>query len=158
MKKIDEIFAENVKARRKALGYSQEKLANLAGFDISTVQRFEARTRWPSPENVQRLADALECEPSALYQTGLPANVKPTVKQALAALNAHFAHEDLHASLHAPARKSAGPKPVPTPGQELIDLAKLLDGEAAALFRDQIRRFLEIQEAKNRGDSGAGAG
>ncbi len=125
MKKIDEIFAENVKARRKSLGYSQEKLAALAGFDISTIQRYEKPSRWPSPDEVDRLAKALRLDdPSALYQSGGISQAKPTIREALAAINSHFQYELMHMEFHKPMRaKVETPQGDP---RELVEVSAIL--------------------------------
>ena len=44
---------------RAARGWSQGKLAQVAGFDPSTVSRLESGARAPERETVDRLADAM---------------------------------------------------------------------------------------------------
>ncbi|WP_348650897.1 helix-turn-helix transcriptional regulator [Streptomyces sp. HNA39] len=46
--------------RRRALGYSQEKLAQLLGVDRTTVGRWENGRVHPQPPQRRGLADALE--------------------------------------------------------------------------------------------------
>ena len=52
-------FGELLTRLRSARGWSQGKLANQAGIDPSSVSRFEAGSRAPERDTVNRLADAL---------------------------------------------------------------------------------------------------
>jgi putative transcriptional regulator len=54
------VFAAVVRRRRKALGLSQERLADRAGFDRRSVNRIERASYSPSLDRVSQLADALE--------------------------------------------------------------------------------------------------
>jgi transcriptional regulator with XRE-family HTH domain len=55
-------LAEQVAARRKALGLSQSDLAELTGTTQSAVARLEAGARPPKIDTLLRLASALDCE------------------------------------------------------------------------------------------------
>ncbi len=55
-----------VRGRRKALEISQESLALLAGIDRSHMGRIERGERNVTLLNLLRIADALDCQPSAL--------------------------------------------------------------------------------------------
>lgn len=52
-------FGQAVRARRKSLGLSQEKLAERAGCDRQSINRVENAQYSPSLDRVFRLADAL---------------------------------------------------------------------------------------------------
>lgn len=73
MKPIAEILAENVKRLRKERGLTQEALAESAktGDDKSlsfrTIQQIEYGERWPGPETVAALAEALGVQQDALF-------------------------------------------------------------------------------------------
>lgn len=53
-------FAATVRARRKSLGLSQEKLAEKAGCDRQSINRVENAAYSPSLDRIFKLADALE--------------------------------------------------------------------------------------------------
>lgn len=54
-----EYFGRAVRARRKALGLSQEQLAEAAGFDRASINRVEQAKFSPSLHRMLLLADAL---------------------------------------------------------------------------------------------------
>jgi DNA-binding SARP family transcriptional activator/tetratricopeptide (TPR) repeat protein/transcriptional regulator with XRE-family HTH domain len=57
----DGSFAARLNACRRLAGLSQEELAERAGLSSGAVRSMErGRTRWPYPDSVRRLADALE--------------------------------------------------------------------------------------------------
>lgn len=58
---VREIFAANLRWRRKALGLSQEKLALVAGFHRTYVGAVERCEKNITLDNLARFAAALEC-------------------------------------------------------------------------------------------------
>ena len=52
-------FGPQLSELRQARGWSQVKLAQIAGLDPSTVSRFEAGSRAPERDTVLKIADAL---------------------------------------------------------------------------------------------------
>src|SRR4029453_15197701 len=52
-------FGPQLSELRQARGWSQVKLAQMAGLDPSTVSRFEAGSRAPERDTVLKIADAL---------------------------------------------------------------------------------------------------
>lgn len=61
-----EVFAENVRRHRLALGLSQEALAELAGVHRTFVGMVERREKTATLYTVERIAKALKVEPGAL--------------------------------------------------------------------------------------------
>ena len=59
-------FATRVRFERIKRRYSQEKLAELAGIGRSTLTQIEAQTSSPTLDVVEKIANALEYEPSEL--------------------------------------------------------------------------------------------
>ena len=59
-------LSEKVKRFRRKKGYSQEKLAEITGVSIRTIQRIENENASPSNDTSKRLADALELSPDDL--------------------------------------------------------------------------------------------
>ena len=57
---VMENLKTNFRKRRKALGYTQEELANRSGVSLGTLKRFE-RTGQISLESLLKLAFVLEC-------------------------------------------------------------------------------------------------
>lgn len=72
-------FIENLKYYRKQKGFTQEKLAEAIGMSTSYIGDMEARERFPSPETIDKIADALSMETSLLLnERGSPANIQNT--------------------------------------------------------------------------------
>ena len=63
-------FGSAVRARRAALGISQEELALRIDADQAYVSRIEAGAMNVTLETAQQLADALETDVAALFSTG----------------------------------------------------------------------------------------
>ncbi len=63
-----EIFAENVKKYRKLKGFSQEKLAEVAGLHRTYIAGIESITRNVSLKNIEKIASALEIDPAKLLE------------------------------------------------------------------------------------------
>jgi len=55
-----------LRARREAAGLSREKLARLADCCVTTLVQLEGAR--PSEAMAQRIADALDCQPSDLFE------------------------------------------------------------------------------------------
>ena len=61
-------FGENLRARRLALGLSQEKLAELCPLHRTYIGGIERGERNVSLINIQAIASALGCDPSDLFR------------------------------------------------------------------------------------------
>lgn len=64
-----EIFSNNVRAFRKQNLLTQEKLAEKVDMSVQAINFFEGKRRFPSPESLVRIAEALNIE---VYQLFLP--------------------------------------------------------------------------------------
>jgi transcriptional regulator with XRE-family HTH domain len=60
--KIRDILSKNIKARRKNMGISQEKLAELADLSAQTINDIEGRRMWVSDKTIAKLCHALNIE------------------------------------------------------------------------------------------------
>ena len=83
---ISKVVSRNIREKRSALGYSQEKLAEIAHITPLTVWKIENQDAWPSPETVMSLAQALHIRPYELYldeytDSVLPIQDVPLTKQ-----------------------------------------------------------------------------
>lgn len=61
------VFALNVRKHRRALGLSQEGLAEISGLHRTYISSVERCMRNISLENVQRIADAMKVETYKLF-------------------------------------------------------------------------------------------
>lgn len=61
-------FGAAVRARRQALGLSQEALADYAGIDRSHMGKLERGERNVTFLNIMRIARAIQCVPSDLFK------------------------------------------------------------------------------------------
>lgn len=61
-----EIFASNVRRRRKALGLSQEEIAHRVGIDVRYLGGIERNQENPSLQVMVGIADALGTTPASL--------------------------------------------------------------------------------------------
>lgn len=64
-----EVFAVQVRARRLALGLSQEQLAERAGVHRTYVGMLERGEKNVTIYNIERIANALAVEPAALLSS-----------------------------------------------------------------------------------------
>lgn len=60
-------LGKKVREFRVALGYSQEKLGELAGLDRTYISGIERGARNPSLKNISKLAKALKTRPSEFF-------------------------------------------------------------------------------------------
>ena len=65
---LAEIFSKNVKKCRKLKGFSQEKLAELSGLHRTYIAGIEAVSRNVSLKNIEKIATALEIDPTVLLE------------------------------------------------------------------------------------------
>ena len=64
---IREILANNIKEHRRKCGFSQDKLAEAAGISSQYLATVETCRKFPTPEVLDRLADALSIETHELF-------------------------------------------------------------------------------------------
>jgi transcriptional regulator with XRE-family HTH domain len=62
-----EVLAYNVRRSRKALHWTQERLAEAAGLSPNYISLIESRKTWPSPEVLRKLARALKTTEPMLF-------------------------------------------------------------------------------------------
>jgi transcriptional regulator with XRE-family HTH domain len=61
------ILSANIKARREALGYSQEKLAEFAGISARMIKEIEGGRTWISDRTLIKLAESLKVDVFQLF-------------------------------------------------------------------------------------------
>jgi len=71
---IREILANNIKEYRRKRGFSQDKLSELAGISSQYLATVETCRKFPTPEVLDRLADALRIETYELFAFTTPRN------------------------------------------------------------------------------------
>ena len=71
MKSLRDILANNLKAHRRKCGISQSKLAEKAGITTQYVAMIELTRQFPTPEVLERIANALEIEAHELFSVPL---------------------------------------------------------------------------------------
>ena len=64
---IRSVFAKNVKEQRKKLGFTLEKLAELTGLAVQTINDIEGGRRWVSDKTITKLSTALQIESYQLF-------------------------------------------------------------------------------------------
>jgi transcriptional regulator with XRE-family HTH domain len=74
MTSLNEILAYNMKEYRRKIGLSQAKLAKKAGISLSYLAAVEVCSKFPSPKNLEKLAQALEIDTPELF------SMPPTVE------------------------------------------------------------------------------
>ena len=69
---LQKVFMTNMKKRRKQIGFTQEKLAELCNTDPCYIRQIENGRRFPSLAYIERIAAALNIAPYLLFydQTG----------------------------------------------------------------------------------------
>ena len=78
---LRDILANNLKENRKKCGYSQAKLAEVANITTQYIAMIEVSRKFPTPEMLERLANALEIEAYELFI------VKPSPEDAMERLH-----------------------------------------------------------------------
>ena len=64
---LQQIFMANLKKRRKQLGFTQEKLAEMCDTDPCYIRQIEIGRRFPSLEYIERISAALNIAPYRLF-------------------------------------------------------------------------------------------
>jgi len=64
---LRELLAHNMKENRNRLGLSQSRLAERAGLSTQYIAMIELARKFPTPEMLERIADALEIDPPELF-------------------------------------------------------------------------------------------
>ncbi|MCL2180082.1 MAG: helix-turn-helix domain-containing protein [Treponema sp.] len=67
MLNIRDILAHNLKENRKKCGFTQEKLAEKAGISAHYLAMVEVSKKFPTPEMLDRIAQALKIETYKLF-------------------------------------------------------------------------------------------
>jgi len=70
---IREILALNLKENRQKCGFTQEKLAEKAGISANYLSMVEVSKKFPTPEMLDRLANALKIETFQLFDASATA-------------------------------------------------------------------------------------
>jgi transcriptional regulator with XRE-family HTH domain len=67
MESIREVLASNIKENRRKCGFSQDKLAELANISAQYLATVETCRKFPTPEVLDRLAEALDIKTYELF-------------------------------------------------------------------------------------------
>jgi transcriptional regulator with XRE-family HTH domain len=81
MASVREVLANNIKEYRRKRGFSQDKLAELASISSQYLATVETCRKFPTPEVLDRLADALGIEPHELFTFTTPHNELEKLRQ-----------------------------------------------------------------------------
>ncbi|MDR0313764.1 MAG: helix-turn-helix domain-containing protein [Treponema sp.] len=81
MVNIREVLANNIKEGRRKHGFSQDKLAELACISSQYLATVETCRKFPTPEVLERLAEALGIEPHELFTFATPQNELEKLRQ-----------------------------------------------------------------------------
>jgi transcriptional regulator with XRE-family HTH domain len=81
MSNIREVLASNLKEYRRKNGFSQDQLAEIAEISSQYLATVETCRKFPTPEVLERLADALNVETQLLF------NVSSTPEEAIEKLH-----------------------------------------------------------------------
>jgi len=64
---LQQVFMANLRKRRKLLGFTQEKLAEICRTDPCYIRQIEIGRRFPSVQYIERIAEALNIAPYRLF-------------------------------------------------------------------------------------------
>jgi len=67
LKNLRELLAYNMRENRNRLGLSQSRLAERSGLSTQYIAMIELARKFPTPEMLERIADALEIDPPELF-------------------------------------------------------------------------------------------
>ena len=86
MVNIREILALNLKEKRQKCGLTQEKLAEKAGISANYLSMVEVSKKFPTPEMLDRLAQALDVQTFQLFDpSSTPEGAMLHLEQAIVA-------------------------------------------------------------------------
>ena len=71
MDNIREILAKNLRENRQRLNISQPKLAELANLSTHYIASIETSRKFPTPDVLERLAEALEIKSNELFSVSV---------------------------------------------------------------------------------------
>ena len=69
MTSLRSVLAINMKAQRQILGITQAQLAERVNTSTNYIALIETEKKFPTPEMLERIAVALEIDPTALFAT-----------------------------------------------------------------------------------------
>ena len=75
---IRKILSRNLKEQRMKMGYTQEKLAEITGLSIQTINDIEGGRKWVSDKTITRLSTALRID---CFQLLIPDFVRQNKKE-----------------------------------------------------------------------------
>lgn len=83
---LRDALSDRLKQFREKVGWTQYDLAAACGMSVGTIRGYEQKTRWPDPEEMEKMANALRVR--AIDLLILPADERQTSPaQALAVLS-----------------------------------------------------------------------
>jgi transcriptional regulator with XRE-family HTH domain len=71
---IREVLAANIRENRRKLGLTQEQFAEKANVSTHYIALIETCNKYPKPEMLERLAEALGIEPLQLFSATIVSN------------------------------------------------------------------------------------
>ena len=74
------LLAENMKRYREIFGFSQMELAEKIGCSPTLIGKIEIMKRFPSADNINRIANAFKIDPADLFSRGGESRVLNVVK------------------------------------------------------------------------------
>lgn len=69
---LRQILSKNIKALRSQRSLTQEDLAEKAGISVPFLSNIERSNKWPYPDSLTKLAEALDVEVYMLFQDSKP--------------------------------------------------------------------------------------
>ena len=124
-------FGTQLRARRRAAGFSQQELADLSGLSIRAISNLErGRTRWPYRDSLLRLADSLGLRGPGREEF-LAAGRRPPAEDVAGADDAIEADEPPPPAGSDQAVAAAPPAPVPVPRYLPADVPGFVGRESA---------------------------
>ena len=79
MTKVQECLAQNIKRYRKIAHLTQEQLAERVETSTNYIGTIETGKKFPSPQMIERIAEALHIESPQLFQADIDFNVQNQV-------------------------------------------------------------------------------
>ena len=79
MTKVQECLAQNIKKYRKIAHLTQEQLAERVETSTNYIGTIETGRKFPSPQMIERIAEALHIESPQLFQADIDFNVQDQV-------------------------------------------------------------------------------
>lgn len=90
---LRDALSDQLKEMRKKVGWGQHDLAAHSGLSVHAIRQYEQKTRWPDPEELEKMAGALSVRAIDLLM--LPQDLRPASPEKALEVLSEFVKKNL---------------------------------------------------------------